>query len=171
MTAQGPLFEETQPWWINRFLRAFMPLESMILGMILLAVGSQSSPRDQWIMLGVWLGLGLLLPAAFLCWRLKTSVTPDTLRVRFAGLPGWRIPLERVESAEVIKVDPLRDFGGWGYRGSRKFGRVYNVWGDRAVLVTLTDGGKRTIGTQRPEELAAAVLAGAIGEPGSVVRA
>lgn len=122
-------------------------------------------------MAALWLGLCVVFPAVFLVWGLVTAVTPTTIRVRFMGLPGWRIPLERVASAEVIRVSPLGDFGGYGWRGSRTHGRVLNVWGDHAVRITLTDGKIRTVGTQRPEELAEAVLAGALGETEPLRRA
>ena len=122
-------------------------------------------------MASIWVGLAVVFPAAFLAWGLVTAVTPSTLRVRFMGLPGWRIPLERVATAEVIRVSPLSDFGGYGWRGSRRHGRVLNVWGDHAVRITLTDGTTRTVGSQRPDELAEAVLAGAIGETEPLRRA
>jgi hypothetical protein len=168
MRHEPVLFRETQPWWQNRLLRALLPFESLIMGGVLLAVGSGSPPQDHRTLFAVWLGLGVVFPVAFLCWRLKTSVTPTVLRVRFVGLPGWTIPLDRVALAEPIRIQPLRDFGGWGWRSSRKNGQLLNVWGEHAVRVTRVDGKPRTIGTRRPEELAAAILSGAIGEPGAV---
>lgn len=174
LSRQGPpehddgfvLYREVQPWWNNKLLAIMLPAESIMTGGILLAVGIGAPPRDQLIMLAVWLGTGVVFPALFLSWRLVIEVTPTQLRARFAGLPSWRIPLDRVETAEPKKVDPLADLGGWGIRRSKKFGKVLNVAGERAVLVTLVDGSKRTLGTRHPEELAAAILAGAMGEPG-----
>lgn len=160
-----PIFQERQPWRLNRFLLVFLPLQSVVLTVVLVTVGVSSGGHQAWLLGASGFLLAVVFPIGFLAWGLRTDVLPDRLRVRFAGLPGWNIPLERVENAEVVRVEPLRDFGGWGYRGSRRFGRVYNVWGEHAVLITLTDGAKRTVGTQRPDELAAAVLAGAIGEP------
>jgi hypothetical protein len=160
-----PIFQERQPWRLNRFLLVFLPLQSVVLTVVLVWVGVSSGPRQAWLLGASGFLLAVVFPIAFLAWGLRTEVLPDRLRVRFDGMPGWNIPLERVENAEVVRVNPLRDFGGWGYRASRKFGWVYNVWGEHAVLITLTDGRKRTVGTQRPNELAAAVLAGALGEP------
>ncbi|MFK7883952.1 MAG: hypothetical protein AB8F26_07205 [Phycisphaerales bacterium] len=160
------LYREAQPWWTNRLLAILLPFESLTTGGILLAVGYQSPPRDQLILLSLWVVLGLVLPALFLTWRLVTEVTPTHVRARFVGLPSWRIPLDQVEVAEPIKVDPIRDFGGWGIRRSKAFGKVLNVSGNHAVRVTLTNGKIRTLGTRYPEELAGAILAGAMGEPG-----
>lgn len=165
------LFHETQRWWLNTLLRVLFPFEAVLLGCLLLAVGHNAAPMDQAIMAAIWLGLAVVFPAVFLFWGLVTAVTPTTLRVRFMGLPGWRIPLERVATAEVIRVSPLGDFGGYGWRGSRTHGRVLNVWGDHAVRITLTDGTIRTVGSQRPQELAEAVLAGALGEAEPLRRA
>lgn len=158
------MFRETQAWWLNRYLVVFMGAESVFIGVLMLALGANTPARDQMILALAWLGVGVVMPLAFLAWRLRTVVTSERLRVWFAGLPGWNIPLDRVETAEAVRVEPLRDFGGWGFRAGRGFGRVFNVWGEWAVVVTLTDGSKRTVGTQRPEELASAILAGAMGE-------
>lgn len=158
-----PVFREVQPWWTNRFLLAFLPMESVFLTAVLGAVAAQAPPKDRWVLLGVWLAGAVVFPAAFLAWRLVTTVTADTLRAGFVGVPGWRIPLAEVEDAEVIRVEALRDFRGWGWRSSRAHGKVLNVWGDHAVRLTLRGGRLRTLGTQRPEELAEAVLAGALG--------
>lgn len=157
-----PVFREVQPWWMNRFLLAFLPLESLFLTAVLGAVAARAPWKDRWVLLGVWVLGAVVIPAAFLAWRLVITVTADTLRAGFVGVPGWRIPLSEVEDAEVIRVDAMRDFRGWGWRSSRTHGRVLNVWGDRAVRLTLRGGKVRTLGTQRPEELAEAVLTGAI---------
>lgn len=164
------LFREIQRWWLNTFLRVFFPFEAVFLGCLFLVLGHNAPAKDQAVMAAMWVGLCVLLPAAFLAWGLVTVVTPTMLRARFIGLPGWRIPLDRVATAEVIRVSPLMDFGGYGWRGSRKHGRVLNVWGDHAVRITLTDGTMRTLGTQRADALAEAVLAGALGETGPVRR-
>ncbi|MFT3661701.1 MAG: hypothetical protein QM809_09930 [Gordonia sp. (in: high G+C Gram-positive bacteria)] len=72
----------------------------------------------------------------------------DRETVEFRGLGGLiriRIPLEKVVRAEVVRVDPFADFGGWGYRIGA-FGRFRGVKGfvgrrGEAVLVVHTDAG------------------------------
>lgn len=159
------VYREVQHWWRNPLLAVLLPAESVITGVVLLPMAAQAPPARAWTLVGVWLGVGVVLPGLFLLWRMVTEVTADELRVRFAGLPGWRIRLDSVETAEPEKVDPLFDLGGWGWRWTRSHGWIMNVAGDRVVRVTLVDGRKRTVGTRDPEGLARAILAGAIGEP------
>jgi len=163
------LYREVQGFWRNQLVLVLLPMESVITGGILLAVGYGLPPKDQIILLSLWVCFGLVLPLLLLTWRLKIEVTPTHLRAGFAGLRKWRIPLDEVELAESVRVEPIRDLGGWGIRFNRRFGKILNVAGDRAVVVTLVDGEKRTLGTQQPEELVGAVLAGAIGEPGRLI--
>jgi Domain of unknown function (DUF1648) len=78
----------------------------------------------------------------------RVRVDHDGLTLRFGPL-GWprvRIPLERIERADVIDVKPMRH-GGWGYRGSlRLFGRAAVVVrrGD-AIQLHLRDGRKLVV--------------------------
>ncbi|GEM_PF-1316897 len=163
------LFREVQGFWRNQLLLVLAPAESLFSGIVLLAIGSQAPPRDQLILLCVWLGVGLTLPLLIVTLRLRTEVTPTMLRAGFVGFPKWRIPLERVESVRAVRVDPVRDLGGWGIRRTKRFGWVQNVAGEDAVVVGMIDGTKRTLGTHEPEELVNAVLAGAMGEPGRLI--
>jgi len=56
----------------------------------------------------------------------------------------------------------MREFGGWGIRTSGDGGRAYNAYGNMGVQLVLTDGKRVLVGTQRAEELLAALrLAGA----------
>lgn len=163
------LFREVQGFWRNTLLLVLAPAESLFSGIVLLAIGSQASPREQLILLCVWLGLGVVLPLLIVTLRLRTEVTPTVLLAGFVGFPKWRIPLDRVESVRAVRVDPVGDLGGWGVRYKKRFGWVQNVAGEDAVVVTLVDGRVRTIGTQEPGELTNAILAGAMGEPGRLI--
>ncbi len=96
---------------------------------------------------------------AFFLWglRLRTIVTRDELRVGFRPLALKRIPMDTITRAEAVKYDPLGDAGGWGWKRSRRWGAVRNVWGDRGVAIEFGDGKKKLIGSQRADELAAAI--------------
>jgi len=56
----------------------------------------------------------------------------------------------------VLTYSPISDYGGWGIRyGS--IGKAYNVSGNRGVQLELLNGERILIGSQKPEELAAAI--------------
>ena len=52
--------------------------------------------------------------------------------------------------------------GGWGFRWGSS-GRAYNLRGNRGVQLTLADGGRLLLGSQRADELAAAIEEAATG--------
>ena len=93
--------------------------------------------------------------------RLITEVRKGELVVALRGL--WRsrrIPLERIQSVETITHDVARDYGGYGIRSTRE-GKAYVAGGARGVRVTLAKGEKVVVGSQRPDELAAALFGSA----------
>ncbi len=67
-----------------------------------------------------------------------------------------RVPLDRIQSVETINHDIARDYGGYGIRSTRE-GKAYVADGGRGVRVTLPAGEKLVVGSQRPDELAAAL--------------
>ena len=51
-----------------------------------------------------------------------------------------------------MTYSPLAEYGGWGIKWGRS-GLALNARGDRGVRLTLTDGRRVLVGSQRPEEL------------------
>lgn len=96
--------------------------------------------------------LVLLILTVLFLFRLTTAVTPRELIVRYGFLYSTRVPLSDIARAEAITYRPLRDYGGWGIRGSRRR-RALNARGDRGVLITRFDGSTLLVGSQRPREL------------------
>ena len=89
--------------------------------------------------------------------RLVTEVRPDEVVVSLRGL--WRarhIPLAQIRSATVVVYDPIRDYGGYGFRWTRH-GRAYIAGGHQGVRLELTKGAPVLIGSQRSPELADAI--------------
>ena len=89
--------------------------------------------------------------------RLVTEVRPGEVSVAMRGL--WRehrIPLADIGSASVVTYDPVRDYGGYGMHVSRQ-GRAYIAGGTRGVRLEMAKGLPILIGSERPEELSAAI--------------
>jgi len=94
--------------------------------------------------------------------RLVTEVRQGVLSIRMRGL--WRlrrVPVDRIQSVETITHDIARDYGGYGFRSIRG-GKAYVASGSRGVRMTLDQGEKLVVGSQRPEELAAVLSRSAI---------
>ncbi len=144
-------FTETQ--WFAAWAYAVLGLTTLF------SLGSLSAvPRlPAWI--GLYAGLSLTLVVNLLC--LRTTVTSSDLIVAFGVLfPLYRkrITLADIASAEPVIYSPLAEYGGWGIRG---WGRniALNARGNRGVRLTLQDGRRVLVGSQRPDALAAALTA------------
>ena len=105
------------------------------------------SPWVVALMLAVVLLLGALLSL-----RLTTTVSPDAISIRYGFLYKTRVPLSQIALAEAVEYAPVREYGGWGIRGSRRR-RALNARGNQGVLLTRADGTTLLVGSQRPREL------------------
>ena len=97
-------------------------------------------------------GLAALLLSA----RLITEVRSDGLHIRFFPMRWKAIPYESMASYQARTYHPIRDYGGWGIRWGRE-GKAYIVSGNQGLQLLLNDGRKVLIGSQRSQELEAAV--------------
>ena len=162
MKATHPvLFREVQRfrdvWWIMALVFGVAALQWWVfLGQIVGGVPAGNRPAPDVVVLLIWLLFGIGLPVFFLLLRLEVEVTPSAVLIRYAPLFTREIGRNEIAGVEALTYGPLREFGGWGIRGWG--GRVaYNVRGNQGVELTLRDGRRVLIGTQRAAELAAAI--------------
>ena len=88
--------------------------------------------------------------------RLITEVRPEGLMIRFYPLHTKMIPYHKIKSCEARTYRPLLEYGGWGIKYGPG-GWAYNVLGNRGVQLTLEDGKRVLIGSQRVDELERAI--------------
>jgi hypothetical protein len=115
------------------------------------------NPAPDWGVWLLWLVIGIGLPALFVFIRLLLEVTTDAVVVRYRPLVRRSIPLADIEQVKVRTYNALREYGGWGVKGWSRKNMAYNVSGDKGVELTLRDGRRVMLGSQRPEELAEAI--------------
>ncbi|MFG0315180.1 MAG: hypothetical protein ACF8LL_13475 [Phycisphaerales bacterium] len=151
------VFNETQTFARNRFLLTIILCESVILSAILGAFALKYTGQQQHQLVIAWVVCVILMPALILNIRQRTHIAGHTLRVWFPPFPKWKIDLTTIKHAEQRKLSPIGDLGGWGYKITKKHGHVMNTHGEQFIIVTLANDKKRTIGTQRPEELLTAI--------------
>ncbi len=110
----------------------------------------ESQGLAPWVYL--LLGVVLLILVSILTVRMQTTVSPDTLTVRYGLLGTIRVPISDIARADAVAYRPVRDYGGWGRRG---FGRrrAVNARGNRGVLITRSDGSTLMVGSQEPRRL------------------
>lgn len=89
--------------------------------------------------------------------RMTTTVTPEHVRVAISPFPRKTVSLSDVAQWDVVTYRPVLHYGGWGWRWSPSRGWAYTMRGNRGVMIHPQGGKPFLIGSQRPEELAAAI--------------
>lgn len=103
--------------------------------------------------------MGILCPVLIYLSNLRTEVRQDSLYFRFFPyhLSFNKISINDIKTYEVRTYRPIMEYGGWGIRYSLRFGKAYNVSGNRGVQLVLKNGSKILFGSQKPEEFAEAL--------------
>jgi hypothetical protein len=120
--------------------------------------------NDRRLVVTSLLAMAVPLFVVILFWwsELDVQVTRNEVRARFRPfhLSTRTFPLSEIRGCEARDYEPIGEFGGWGIRmgGSRSW--AYNVSGSRGVQLELADGRRLLLGSQRADELAAAILSG-----------
>ncbi|WP_298037130.1 DUF1648 domain-containing protein [uncultured Microbacterium sp.] len=71
----------------------------------------------------------------------RVRISTDGLRVRsLIGWPSTRIPLDRIEKVECVQINPMGEFGGWGWRIGMDGRRGVVLRAGEALQVTQTTG-------------------------------
>ena len=159
----GQLFYESQHFSLRRIGPALVTPPCIMLGLLIWQVVLGHPWGKHPVSNANVIGWTIFLWAIFLrliTVRLVTEARDGTLVISLRGF--WRsrrIPLDEIRSAEVIRYDPVRDYGGYGIRTGR-FGKAYIAAGKRGVRLKLASGATVVVGSDRPGELAA-VLSGA----------
>ncbi|HUO86976.1 MAG TPA: hypothetical protein VM617_06265 [Thermoanaerobaculia bacterium] len=149
--AATTLFREEQRFrqpWLWSLIALATALE-VTLAVVLLGAGTARGL--------VVLAAALLLPVLLALLTLRTEVRPDGLHLRFWPLVRHRhLRPEEIVEATARTYRPIVEYGGWGLRfGS--LGTAYNTSGNRGVQLLLASGRRLLIGSQRADELAAAI--------------
>jgi hypothetical protein len=137
------------PSWI------FWPIASIPLSIYLyekIVHPADSEPFD-------WFGLVILAIVGLFIFAIKLHVTINTEGITYKYPPFHIKPKQltwaNIESAELMKINPLKEFGGWGLRYG-KLGAAYTTRG-RYILHILQKKGKPiNLTIAQPEKFIAA---------------
>jgi hypothetical protein len=150
--ATGPVLFEERQRFVNRVV-AFV-----LLGLLLLA--TLFAWQDLRAHLPAGRQLTMFLPVALvailLFLELHVTVRDAGVHIRMLPFANRTIAPAHIARWEARTYRPIREYGGWGVRFGPR-GRAYNVSGDRGVELTLDNGKRVLIGSQRSEDLAAAI--------------
>ncbi|MBP5405724.1 hypothetical protein J6Z19_01065 [bacterium] len=86
--------------------------------------------------------------------KLETRITEHGVYVRMfpLGFSFKFYPFSNMTAYYVRKYHPVREYGGWGYKG-RFNNRSLSISGDRGLQMEFPNGNKLLVGTRRPQEI------------------
>ena len=147
-------FQETQAFaaWVYGLLM-FVTIPSIGL----LVISAAKMPNLRWLVPTDIVLLALVFN--LLC--VRTVVNETQLVVTFGfvfPLYRRRIVLSDIVSAVADIYEPIAEYGGWGIKGLPG-NSALNARGNRGVRLTLQNGRRLLIGSQRPERLEEVITA------------
>ena len=156
------VFEEKQrmrQWWIWLLIGGATAFVSYaLLYQLITGEGLGTEPIGLGEMISIEVLMLLLL---LFIGRLELQVRIDAAGIHYRFWPffKWRHRIwAEMQSVEVRQYKPLLDYGGWGFRlGIGGNGWAYNIAGNKGIQLVLQNGDRLLLGTQRPEEAAAAI--------------
>jgi len=81
--------------------------------------------------------------------RLETQISKENIHIKFVPFLKKTVEWQEIEHVELIQYG----FVGYGIRYSFKYGKIYNINGNKGLLLKLNDGSQFVLGTQKPEEM------------------
>ena len=161
---ENVIFREEQKFglWLRWLVYLSMGLSVVISVFALTKESAPEGSQASWeIILAVLVGIGvpIAITALFLLLKLETEVRRDGLYVRFFPfhIDFKQFGPEDLSECYARQYKPIREYGGWGIRCSLRNGKAYNVSGNRGVQLVLSSGKKLLIGSQKADELEAAI--------------
>jgi hypothetical protein len=164
LDSQQAGFHEVQKldqWWITLIIFGLAAMMwVMFVVQIIFGQSVGNNPSPDWMMWLLWIFVGIGLPIAWRRMHLLVEVRDAGIYIRFIPFARRDIPFSEIAAFEARTYDPIREYGGWGVKGGWGTGkRAYNTSGNQGVELTMQDGSKIMIGSQRPVELEAAIAA------------
>jgi len=151
------LFKEkqrfTQKWIIVLVSIPLVITIWAIIQQIILDKPFGNNPAPDWILL-ISFFVPLLIIFFIFSMTLKTRIDKNGIYYRFSPIQRkerW-IKWSSVKDAYVRKYQPIREYGGWGFRVGRS-GKALNTSGNMGLQVVFKDGKRLLLGTQKPDEL------------------
>lgn len=97
------------------------------------------------------------LTLLFLFSVLKLNLNPQYFEYHFFPFTfnPKKIRWDEIKEIQLVHTDPISDFGGWGVRLSRKYGKAFITGGQEIIFLKLKDGKKRSFSVKNKEKLVA----------------
>ncbi len=124
---------------------------------IFVAYQESANLLKDWKSVLPFLGVLLLMISVILLlfkMEITTYITDEYIQVQYFpfNLKPKTIYWNELASFETRTADCLKEYWGWGYKGTKK-NRAYTAYGDFGLQLTFTNGNRLFIGSQKKAEL------------------
>ncbi|MBU3662717.1 MAG: hypothetical protein FGM41_05905 [Bacteroidetes bacterium] len=135
-------------WWIWTML---------IVTVIAIGYGILSGKADPNSRYSLLAGIIVIAVISSLLYftHLETRIDEAGITLRFFPFQRvyYYVKWSEIQSIQLRKYKPIREYGGWGIRFSFTEGKAYTIKGDEGIQLVLNSGKKFLIGTQKTKEL------------------
>ena len=146
-------FQEVQKftqWWLWLILLAAAAIPAVLVLLQAAGIAETLDAPADYVGLGIYGAIMIILLVLFGLMKLRTEIDDKEIRVHFPPFVKRVTRWDEVEKAEVVDYGFV---GGWGIRIWTRFGTVYNVKGRKGLALSLKNGKKFLVGTQKEAEL------------------
>ncbi len=143
-------FQESQK--MNRGLRMVV-LFAMIPGLFIVGKALVDDyTTETLVAFLVMLVVFVLIFAIFINGQAEIRIDSQGFHYKyFPFVPSWKvIPWTEITEVKITPINPLTDFGGWGYRWGRK-GKGIILAGNRAIVISKAKGKNFVFTTQQEQ--------------------
>ena len=97
----------------------------------------------------------LIMFIVFRVFTLETKINAEGVFYRFKPMhfKDKLITWDEIEKIYTREYKPLKEYGGWGIKGSWKKGKAYNISGNKGIQLELKNGKKILLGTLKPQDV------------------
>ena len=90
--------------------------------------------------------------------KLKWTISKDSFTFKYNPFYNkWRtIPLAEIKKIEIMRINPLKEFGGWGFRYG-KLGQAFTTTGRMIIHIETTKGQKLNFSVENTEKAERAI--------------
>ena len=155
MEEEKILFYEKQrlrQWW----LWLIIILAIVVPAVIQIGKMSDNGVPQQQMLYYLLSYIACCIPVLLLicCIKLETKITEKCIYARLFPLQtSFRsYAFSEMEACYVRKYRPVREYGGWGLKGTFK-NRALNISGDQGLQMVFKNGKKLLVGTRKPQEI------------------
>lgn len=153
-TENTPLFEEVQRFsqWVVWAILIIVFAVSFI-GMIIEILQKDSISISDIFPICFFVLIFFSIFALLFFTKLHTEICKTGITTKFLPLQKRKTYLwSEIRNIYVRKYSPIKEFGGFGLRGTKK-NRALNTYGNWGLQLEFKDGKKLLIGTQQPDQI------------------